>query len=34
LTNRRMVRLSRETWRSWICASWYNYEYNQWDATI
>jgi len=22
------------TWSLWIRASWYNYEYNQWDATI
>jgi hypothetical protein len=26
--------LCSDIWRSWIHASWYNYEYNQRDATI
>jgi hypothetical protein len=30
-TNNNMLRLS---WRSWIRASWYNYENNQQDGTI
>jgi len=29
-----MQALQRSSWRSWICASWYNYESNQQDATV